>query len=159
MHPADSGCEMCVANLFFEIVQNGWVAYSIIAGCGGLDAGKLMLGAWCLVRCYWVEGREGRGKDVIGYMRGGEAGNTFDAEEKMRKAESGVVQSCVQEGMIWLDLGSKSVLSAGWVTCQVMWWAFIAWSHSWMDQYGSSGQVCGEYIAEFLGTEMPLPFR
>lgn len=64
-----------------------------------------MLGAWCLVLgALLLGGREGGlGKEVIGYTRGGEAGNTFDAEEKMREAESGAVQSCVQEGMIRLD--------------------------------------------------------
>lgn len=77
---------------------------------------------------------------------GGKAGNTFDAEERMRKAESGGVQSCVQEGQDLVGLGSKQCSEEGWVSCQVMWWVFIALVLLWMDEYGSSVQVSGEYI-------------
>ncbi len=58
----------------------------------------------------------------------GERQEMRDAEERMRKAESGGMQA---GGLIRGDRAASRCrgtgLLRGWVGCQVMWWAFVAW--------------------------------
>jgi hypothetical protein len=75
---------MCVANLFSGRDR---AELQMDCRCGRLEEDSLMLGV------YWLDGG-GLGKGVIGYMRGEKQEIYFDAEERMRKAESGVVQKC-----------------------------------------------------------------